>query len=184
MINVFGSSVGKEELDNISKCIQNQWLGFGEYVENFEDKFKLKYNLTNFAMVDSGSNALFMAITLLDLPKNSEIILPSFTWVSCAQAVILAGHRPVFCDVDLDTMNVRAVDIEKQITGRTRAVMIVDDLDWSNSFFKYCSELRLYPHLAPDNGKDNLIVRTGIVRLDHPYNGHPAITGNGPERHS
>lgn len=126
MISVFGSSVGAEELENVSKCIQSQWLGFGKNVELFEDKFKLKYDLKHFAMVDSGSNALFMAVTLLNLPKNSEIILPSFTWVSCAQAVILAGHIPVFCDVDIDTMNVRAIDIEKQITGKTKAIMIVD----------------------------------------------------------
>ena len=47
-------------------------------------------------MVDSGSNALFMATTLLDLPKGSEIIVPSFTWVACAQSVLLAGHKPCF----------------------------------------------------------------------------------------
>lgn len=59
-------------------------------------------------MVDSGSNTLFMAVMLLNLPKGSEIILPSYTWVSCAKVVLLAGHTPVFCDVDIKTMNVRA----------------------------------------------------------------------------
>ncbi len=70
-------------------------------------------------MFDSGSNALYMAVTLLDLPEGSEIIVPSYTWVSCAQAVILAGHKPVFCDVDLHTMNVRSEDIQAQITDKT-----------------------------------------------------------------
>jgi hypothetical protein len=57
------------------------------------------------------------------------------------------------------------------------AVLVVDDLNWSNSFFKLCTERKLYPLLATDNGKGDLMVRTGIVKLDHPYNGNPAVTG-------
>lgn len=125
MITVFGSLVGDQEINNVSLCMKSQWMGFGKSVELFEKKYSEKYNLNNFAMVDSGSNALFMAVTLLNLPKNSEIILPSFTWVSCAQAILLAGHKPIFCDVDIETMNVRAEDIVKVITPKTAAIMVV-----------------------------------------------------------
>ena len=125
MISVFGSKVGQEEIDNVIACMKSQWMGFGGVVTKFEDKYRQKYGLDSFAMVDSGSNALFMAVTLLNLPKGSEIILPSFTWVSCAQAVLLAGHKPVFCDVDLATMNVRREDIEPHITPNTGAIMVV-----------------------------------------------------------
>jgi aminotransferase len=125
MISVFGSLVGDEEIANVVACMKSQWMGFGKNVEIFEKKYQEKYLLPNFAMVDSGSNALFMAVTLLDLPPCSEIILPSFTWVSCAQAIILAGHKPVFCDIDLSTMNVRVDDIQARITDKTAAIMIV-----------------------------------------------------------
>jgi len=125
MITVFGSLVGSDEIENVSACMKSQWMGFGKTVEEFEKKYSNKYNISNFAMVDSGSNALFMAIKLLDLPQNSEVILPSFTWVSCAQAILLAGHQPIFCDVDLATMNVRAEDIKEKITNKTAAVMVV-----------------------------------------------------------
>ena len=125
MISVFGSLVGDEEIANIVACMKSQWMGFGKNVDLFEKKYQDKYGLPTFAMVDSGSNALFMAVTLLDLPPSSEIILPSFTWVSCAQAIILAGHKPVFCDNDLGTMNVRAEDIQQRITDKTAAIMIV-----------------------------------------------------------
>lgn len=125
MISVFGSLVGREEIEQVTACMNSQWMGFGKSVDRFEQKFLSKLNLKNFAMVDSGSNALYMAVKLLDLPPGSEIILPSFTWVSCAQAVLLAGHTPVFCDVDLHTMNVRREDVERQRTSRTRAVMVV-----------------------------------------------------------
>jgi dTDP-4-amino-4,6-dideoxygalactose transaminase len=125
MISVFGSLIGDEEIANVVSCMEAQWMGFGKQVDQFEQKYQQKYRLPSFAMVDSGSNALFMAVTLLNLPPSSEVIVPSFTWVSCAQAVILAGHKPVFCDVDLHTMNIRAVDIEAQITDNTAAVMVV-----------------------------------------------------------
>jgi aminotransferase len=103
----------------------SQWTGLGKNVELFEKKYSEKYGLRSFAMVDSGSNALLMAIKLLDLPPNSEIILPSYTWVACAQATIMAGHKPIFCDVDISTMNVRREDIEPKITDNTKAVMVV-----------------------------------------------------------
>ncbi len=125
MISVFGSQIGEEEIENVVKCMKSQWLGFGKLVDEFEAKYQAKFDLPNFAMVDSGSNALFMAVCLLDLPPDSEIIVPSFTWVSCAQAVLMAGHKPVFCDVDLDTMNVTAGHIKAKISPTTRAVMVV-----------------------------------------------------------
>jgi aminotransferase len=125
MITVFGSKVGKEEISNVVSSMEQQWMGFGKVVNQFEEAFSKKFDVPNFAMVDSGSNALFMAVSLLNLPKGSEVILPSFTWVSCAQAILLAGMKPVFCDVDVNTMNVTTKDIEQKITSNTRAIMIV-----------------------------------------------------------
>lgn len=125
MISVFGSLVGDEEIENVTACMRSQWMGFGRNVDQFEKQYMAKFRLRSFAMVDSGSNALFMAVKLLDLPPGSEVILPAFTWVSCAQAVILAGHKPIFCDVDLRTMNARREDIESKITEKTAAIMVV-----------------------------------------------------------
>lgn len=59
MISVFGSYVGEEEINKVIACMRSQWMGFGKQVEEFEEKYKAKYKLPNFAMVDSGSNALF-----------------------------------------------------------------------------------------------------------------------------
>jgi hypothetical protein len=67
-------------------------------------------------MLDSGSNSLYLAIKNLNLPKGSEVILPSFTWVSCAQSILLNNLIPVFCDVDLYTQNVTVDLIKQKIT--------------------------------------------------------------------
>ncbi|MFZ5986180.1 MAG: DegT/DnrJ/EryC1/StrS family aminotransferase [Bacillota bacterium] len=125
MISVFGSKVGAEEIAQVSESINKQWMGMGPKVKSFEEKFSQRLGLNNFALVDSGSNALYLAVTLLDLPKGSEIIIPSFTWVSCAQAILLAGHKPVFCDVDIDSCNVTVENIKPLINSNTKAIMVV-----------------------------------------------------------
>jgi len=125
MISVFGSNVGSEELEEIKSCIDNQWMGIGPKTREFEESFAARLGLPGATLLDSGSNALYMAVRLLDLPPGAEIILPSFTWISCAHAVVLAGQRPVFCDVDLKTQNVTRDTVASQVSAKTGAVMVV-----------------------------------------------------------
>lgn len=125
MISVFGSNTGKEEIREVSDSINKNWLGMGPKVKEFERAIMERLKLSNFLMVDSGSNALYLAIKCLDLPLGSEVILPSFTWVSCAQAIILAGCKPVFCDVDYHTQNVTLDTISPHINSKTGAIMVV-----------------------------------------------------------
>jgi len=125
MISVFGSKVGQEELDEIRTSIENQWIGIGPKTDLFEEQFSKRLGLKDFILLDSCSNALYMAIKLLNLPKGSEIIVPSFTWVSCATVIVLNDCVPIFCDVDLKTQNVTIEHIAPLITRRTRAIMIV-----------------------------------------------------------
>ena len=125
IISVFGSSVGREEIREAASSIRAQWMGIGPKVRRFEKDFAERLRLTDFAMLDSGSNSLYMGVRLLDLPAGSEVILPSFTWISCAHAVIMNGCVPVFCDVDLSTYNVTVDTIRPHLTDRTRAIMVV-----------------------------------------------------------
>jgi dTDP-4-amino-4,6-dideoxygalactose transaminase len=125
MINVFGSRVSNRAVRYLKSSISNQWLGMGPNVRKFELEVQNRLGLRNFLLVDSGSNALYMAIYSLNLPPKSEIILPSFTWVSCAQSVLMAGHIPVFCDVDSNTYNVTIQTLQPHISKRTGAIMVV-----------------------------------------------------------
>jgi aminotransferase len=125
MINVFGSLMGPEELEEIRTSLEAQWIGIGPKTAAFEKNFSARLGLPGFVLLDSGSNALHLAVKLLDLPPGSDVIVPSFTWISCAHAVVLCGHRPVFCDVSLDTHNVTRADVERARTPNTRAVMVV-----------------------------------------------------------
>jgi len=125
MINVFGSVSGVEELQHLKDVLDKNWFGKGEKTKLFEDLMTKHLGANNFILLNSGSNALHMACTLLDLPVGSEVILPSFTWISCAHAVVLAGLTPVFCDVELDSQNISAATIKPHITSKTAAIMVV-----------------------------------------------------------
>jgi dTDP-4-amino-4,6-dideoxygalactose transaminase len=125
VISVFGSKVGREELDEIRTSLEAQWMGIGPKTKAFEERFAVRLGAKDFALLDSGSNGLFMAVKLLNLAPGTEVILPSLTWISCAHAVVLAGCVPVFCDVEADTQNVTAETIAAHLSPRTGAIMVV-----------------------------------------------------------
>jgi aminotransferase len=125
MISVFGSKVGEEELAEIRTSIENQWIGIGPKTKQFEENFSKRLNLKDFILLDSGSSSLYMAVKLLNLPEGSEVILPAFTWISCATSVVLGGCKPVFCDIDIETQNVTYKTIAPMITKNTKAIMVV-----------------------------------------------------------
>jgi len=125
MLSVFGCEMTANEIARASSCLESQWIGMGQEVASFEREFSEARGLSNFVMCDSGSNALYLALRALDLPEGSEVIVPTFTWIACATSVLLAGLRPVFCDIDPSTMNVRAEDVAVQMTSDTSAIMVV-----------------------------------------------------------
>lgn len=84
-----------------------------------------RYLSVNYVLpTGSGTAALELACAVL-LKKGHEVIMPSFTFSSCANAVLLVGARPVFADIDINTYNIDPVEIEKKITKKTKAIMVV-----------------------------------------------------------
>ncbi len=84
-----------------------------------------KYLSTNYALpTGSGTAALELACAIT-LKRGDEVIMPSFTFSSCANAVLLVGAKPVFCDIDINFYNIDPLEIEKKITAKTRAIMVV-----------------------------------------------------------
>jgi len=73
---------------------------------------------------NSGTAALELACASF-LKKGDEVLLPSFTFSSCANAILLSGAKPVFCDIDINYYNIDSGEIEKKITSKTKAIMIV-----------------------------------------------------------
>ena len=110
----------------LADCINQRWIGSdGKYVKLLEKKLsgfvKRKFGIA----VSSGTAALDIAFASLNLKKNDEVILPSFTIISCLNPIIRANAKPVFIDVDPETWNMDLTQIEKKITKKTKAILAV-----------------------------------------------------------
>ena len=116
-------SFSKLEEKTILKVIKSGWLTHGKYNEKFEKYFKSYIGSKYCLSLNSCTSALVLAIKCQNI--IGEVIVPSFTWLSSANAIILAGATPVFCDSDLKTRNVKKEHIEPLITNKTEAIMIV-----------------------------------------------------------
>ena len=100
--------------------------GIGDLVfsEALAKEISNKLDIPYVLPTGSGTAALELACALL-LKRGQEVILPSFTFTSCANAILLTGARPVFADIDINTYNLDPVEIEKKITKKTKAIMVV-----------------------------------------------------------
>ena len=99
--------------------------GDGPFTRRCRDLLKAELGVADALLTPSGTHALEMAALLLDLQPGDEVVLPSFTFVSTANAFVLRGAHPVFVDVRPDTLNLDERLIEAAITGRTRAIVAV-----------------------------------------------------------
>jgi len=118
-------SVGVEELSEIRKVFATGWLGMGSVVFDFEKALANYLGAKFVVAVNTGTSALHIALSALELGPKDEVIVPSLTFAASIQAIIAAGARPVFCDVDADTLNLDLNDALKKITPRTKAIMPV-----------------------------------------------------------
>ena len=119
---VFGNRFDTSDiLKELESSIKSGWIGCGSKVKSFESLFSERYK-KSFVMTNNGSNALFLAIELLDLPPGSKIALPSFTFEACLNA-IASRYEPIFCDVELNG-NVSIGTLEP-ILDKCDAVMVV-----------------------------------------------------------
>lgn len=121
--------VNKPFMDELIKAskdtIEKGWYVLGEQVENFEKEFA-NYIGTKYCVgVASGLDALTLSLLALDLPKGSEVIVPSNTYIATILSILHAGLRPVLVEPDIKTYNINPELIEKKITKDTSAILVV-----------------------------------------------------------
>ena len=117
--NVYGS----EEISAVVKQLKKT-TQMSDSVKEFEIKiakiFKKKYGL----MVNSGSSALTLAMDLINIKKGDEIITPALNFGTAITSIIKANAKPIFADIDIDTLQISTQELKKKITKKTRAVLI------------------------------------------------------------
>lgn len=109
----------------INKIIKRGNFILGPEVRQFEKEFSNFCNVKYGVGVNSGTDALFLALRALGVGPGDEVIVPSFTYAATALAVAYTGAKPVFCDIELDTYTVSPPDLAAKISSRTKAVIAV-----------------------------------------------------------
>ena len=113
------------EKTNVINCVRTNWISSeGKFVKEFEKKFS-QYNSRKFGVaVSSGTAALEVAIKSLNLKKNSEVIIPSFSIIATALCVVKCGLKPILVDCSLSTWNMDPEKVLKKISKKTSAIII------------------------------------------------------------
>jgi perosamine synthetase len=110
----------------LCECIDSGWISSeGPFVKEFEKRFAKRVGRKHGIAVTNGTAALDAAVIALGLGEGDEVIMPTFTIISCASAVTRAGAKPVLVDTDPDTWNMDISQVEAKINPSTKAIMVV-----------------------------------------------------------
>jgi len=110
----------------LNECLDTGWISSeGPFIKQFEQKFSMRVNRMHGIAVCNGTAALDAAIEALGIGAGDEVIMPTFTIISCIGQIVRVGAKPVLVDSDPITWNMDTSQIESKITERTKAIMVV-----------------------------------------------------------
>ena len=125
-LSVFEPTVTLKDKISVLSALNKKYIsGTSPIIREFENRLENQFSSNKAVAVSNGSVALDLAFQLLDLNENDEVILPSFTIISCLAAVVRSKARPIFCDVDPNTWNMTLQNVKDVFTENTRAILMV-----------------------------------------------------------
>jgi perosamine synthetase len=161
--------IGEEEVEAVVKVLRSgpltNALGAGPMVTQFENNFAKFAGVKHAVAVNTGTAALHSAIVAAGVQQGDEVILPSFTFVATAEAVVMAGGKPVFTDINPETYTISPAEIEKNITRKTKAILPVD-------LYGLSADIKPIREIAAKHGL--AVVEDAAQAHGATYNGKPA----------
>ena len=156
--------------ESFSEFLNSGWFILGDQVKKYEENFASFCNVKHCIGVASGLDALILAIDAYKFPKNSEIIVPSNTYIATILAIVRNGFKPVLVEPDINTYNIDPNKIEEKITKNTRAIIVVHLYGKACNMDKICSiankyDLKIIEDVAQAHGakfKDKIVGSFGI----------------------
>jgi perosamine synthetase len=149
----------------LAECIDSGWISSeGPFVGRLEAEMARLVGRTHGIAVCNGSAALDVAVTAIGLAPGDEVILPTFTIISCAAAVVRAGATPVVVDADPVTWNMDVAQVAAKVTSRTRAIMAVHI---------YGLPVDMGPLLAIAREHGLFVIEDAAEMLGQTYDGRP-----------
>ncbi len=126
MVRLSKSCVGEEEKAALSRVIDGEYLGMGKEVQMFEQEIAEFLQTSNEVIcVGTGTAALHLTLSCLDIGPGDEVLVPSITYVASFQAIAATGAKPIACDVTENQVFIDLHDAAKRLTNRTKAIMPV-----------------------------------------------------------
>lgn len=159
----------KNEIDEAIKNVINEsaFVG-GQYIQQFEEEFASYQQAKHCIGVGNGTDALEIAIESLDLPKNSEIIVPANSFIASSEAVTRTGHKVVFCDCSENNYTISTSSLKSKFTKNTKAILAVHlyghpcDMDAILSIAKQ-NDLKVIEDCAQAHGAEYKGQRVGSI---------------------
>ncbi|WP_103619372.1 DegT/DnrJ/EryC1/StrS family aminotransferase [Campylobacter concisus] len=156
--------------ESFSDFLNSGWFILGGQVKKFEESFASFCNVKQCIGVASGLDALILAIDACNFPKNSEIIVPSNTYIATILAIVRNGFKPILVEPDINTYNIDPNKIEEKITKNTRAIIVVHLYGKACNMDKICSiankyDLKIIEDVAQAHGakfKNKIVGSFGI----------------------
>jgi perosamine synthetase len=127
-IPIVRPSLGDDEIEAVSRVIRSGWLSQGPEVVAFEDEFSSAVGATHAVAVANCTAALQMALIAVGVAAGDDVVTVSHSFVATANAVIATGARPIFVDVQRETLGMDPSTIERAITLRTKAILCVHQI--------------------------------------------------------
>lgn len=125
-IPLYRPYIDKREKDAVLKVLSNGKLARGKEVEKFEYKFKKILKKKYAVAVNSGTSGLQVAVKALGWVKGDEVITTPFSFIASGNALLHEGVKPIFVDIDLNTLNIDVRKVEEKISSKTKGIMLVD----------------------------------------------------------
>lgn len=125
-IPLFKLNFDEREIDAVVETIRSKWISTGPKCEELEGQFKDQLKVKFAISMSNCTDALHLACILCGISKGDEVLCPSLTFAASVNSIRYVGATPVFCDiVGLDDMNICPSEIEKKITSKTKAILVV-----------------------------------------------------------
>lgn len=125
MIPVMKPWLGEEEAAAAAEAVRSGWVAQGPRVAEFEARFAERVGAPHAVAVSSCTTALHLSMHLLGVGPGDEVVVPSFSFIATANCVVYAGAAPVFADVEPEDGNLTVATVQRVVTERTRAVVVV-----------------------------------------------------------
>lgn len=118
--------ITEEDVQAVAEVVRSGRLALGPKTEEFEKLIANYVGVKHAVAVSSGTAALHLIVKALDIGPGDEVLVPSFTFVASVNVILYEGATPVFVEIEPETYNLDPEDLERKVTSRTKAIMVVD----------------------------------------------------------